>query len=213
MKSNKQESRAVFLRLDVTSSASQQKPFCESTGTVRGGHGGGNKKKEEAVQPVVSHAAPHGVCDNLINALQLLANQQKDGDSPVNVVVQGLLEKSGLQVIGVVDNHEAVRVGEHGVEASGEAEVHDRSSGGADELALRRRRRRIAHLHMDTSNSGRQWMGSTTRERRLTCHLSSHCPMCRGIGMGDHALHIQGVAPSGHMYGIWRQQECQALDF
>ena len=35
-KSQKQEARAVFLSLDVTSSASQQKAFCESTGTVRG---------------------------------------------------------------------------------------------------------------------------------------------------------------------------------
>ena len=29
-----------------------------------------------------AHAAPQGPCDNLINALELLANQQKDGDSP-----------------------------------------------------------------------------------------------------------------------------------
>ena len=28
-----------------------------------------------------AHAAPHGVCDNLINALKVLANQQEDGDS------------------------------------------------------------------------------------------------------------------------------------
>ena len=30
-----------------------------------------------------AHAAPQGVCNNLINALKLVANQQKDGDSPV----------------------------------------------------------------------------------------------------------------------------------
>ena len=30
-----------------------------------------------------AHAAPLGLCDNLINALKLLANQQKDGDSPI----------------------------------------------------------------------------------------------------------------------------------
>ena len=31
----------------------------------------------------VQSAAPLGLCDNLINALKLLANQQKDGDSPI----------------------------------------------------------------------------------------------------------------------------------
>ena len=35
-----------------------------------------------------AHAAPHGVCDNLINALKLLANQHQDSDSPVRVLVQ-----------------------------------------------------------------------------------------------------------------------------
>ena len=30
-----------------------------------------------------AHAAPQGLCDNLINALKLLANQQKDGDGPI----------------------------------------------------------------------------------------------------------------------------------
>ena len=30
-----------------------------------------------------THAAPQGLCENLINALKLLANQQKDGDSPI----------------------------------------------------------------------------------------------------------------------------------
>ena len=30
-----------------------------------------------------AHAVPQGLCENLINALKLLANQQKDGESPV----------------------------------------------------------------------------------------------------------------------------------
>ena len=37
-----------------------------------------------------AHAAPNGVCDNLISALKLLVNQEEDGDSPGNMVVQGL---------------------------------------------------------------------------------------------------------------------------
>ena len=61
---------------------------------------------------------PQGVCDNLINALKLLTNQQKDGDSPVGQMVTGLLERSrsgmmgGLRKCSAVDNHEAVKVGD-----------------------------------------------------------------------------------------------------
>ena len=39
-----------------------------------------------------AHATPLGLCDNLINALKLLANQQKDGDSPIQSIVTGLHE-------------------------------------------------------------------------------------------------------------------------
>ena len=39
------------------------------------------------------------MCDNLINALKLLANQQQDGDSPIQSIVIGLLEKSRLRIM------------------------------------------------------------------------------------------------------------------
>ena len=39
-----------------------------------------------------AHAAPQGLCDNLINALKLLASQQKDVDSPIQSVATGLHE-------------------------------------------------------------------------------------------------------------------------
>ena len=55
-----------------------------------------------------AHAAPHGACDNLINALRHLANKQKNGDSPVNVLVQ----KSEFTRFITVDYHEAVKVGD-----------------------------------------------------------------------------------------------------
>ena len=64
-----------------------------------------------------AHAAPHGVCDNLI-AHTLLAHQQKDGDSPVRMVVQGFPKKSRLKIMDglrrfiMVDNHEVVKVGD-----------------------------------------------------------------------------------------------------
>ena len=41
-----------------------------------------------------AHAPPHGVWSNLINALELLANQQLEGDSPVEVLIEGLRERS-----------------------------------------------------------------------------------------------------------------------
>ena len=41
-----------------------------------------------------AHAAPQGLCENLINALKLLTNQQKDGDSPIQRTVAGFCERS-----------------------------------------------------------------------------------------------------------------------
>ena len=40
-----------------------------------------------------AHAARQGLCENLINAIKLLANQQKDGDSPIQSIVKGLHER------------------------------------------------------------------------------------------------------------------------
>ena len=41
-----------------------------------------------------AHAAPLELCDNLVNALKLLANQQKDGDSPIQSIVTVLHERN-----------------------------------------------------------------------------------------------------------------------
>ena len=57
------------------------------------------------------------VCENLINALKLLANQQKDGDSPIQSVVTGLCDRSrkgimeGLRNFIKMENHCALEVG------------------------------------------------------------------------------------------------------
>ena len=40
------------------------------------------------------HAVPQGLCEMLVNALKLLANRQKDGDSPVQNIVAKLRERS-----------------------------------------------------------------------------------------------------------------------
>ena len=99
-----------------------------------------------------AHAAPLGQCDNLINALKLLAKQQKDGESPIQSIVTGLHDRSrrsimdGLRRFIQPDNHSAVDVDDlrhstrslkvqkpQSSEAFPEAAVRE----GADELALR----------------------------------------------------------------------------
>ena len=61
-----------------------------------------------------AHTAPLGLCDNLINAQKLQANQQKGGDSPIQSIVTGLHERSrrgivdGLRSFIAVDNCSAV---------------------------------------------------------------------------------------------------------
>ena len=60
------------------------------------------------------HAVPQGLCENLI---KLLANQQKDGDSPIQSIVAGVRERSregimeGQRNFIKVDNHCALEVG------------------------------------------------------------------------------------------------------
>ena len=79
------------------------------------------------------HAPPHGVCDNLLKALQLLANQQLGGDSLAEVLGKGLQERSRLKMMEglgrfiTVDNHVAVQVGDlenPGTALGGEAPIY-----------------------------------------------------------------------------------------
>ena len=64
-----------------------------------------------------AHAVPQGLCENLINALELVANQQEDGDGPFQSIVTNLCEWSrkglteGLRNFVKVDNHRALEVG------------------------------------------------------------------------------------------------------
>ena len=77
-------------------------------------HLGANTNKAKVFR---AHAAPQRPCDKLINALKLLANQQEDGDSPIQSIVTGLHErtsnriKDGLRSCIERDNHKAVDVG------------------------------------------------------------------------------------------------------
>ena len=67
---------------------------------------------------VRAHAALEGTCENVSNAMKLLTNQQKDGDSPVGTTVTGLRARrrsrimDGLRKFISEDNHEAVTVGD-----------------------------------------------------------------------------------------------------
>ena len=64
-----------------------------------------------------AHAVPQGLCVNLINALNLLANLQKDGDGPIQRIVAGHREISREGIMEVqrnfikVVNHCALEVG------------------------------------------------------------------------------------------------------
>ena len=66
---------------------------------------------------IKAHTAPLGLCDILINALNRLANQQRDGDSPIQSIVTGLQERSrrgimdGLRRFIQADSQSAVDVG------------------------------------------------------------------------------------------------------
>ena len=55
-----------------------------------------HKQVPSASQANVSNAraVPQGLCENLINALKLLAKQQKDGDSPIQSIVARFCERN-----------------------------------------------------------------------------------------------------------------------
>ena len=78
----------------------------------------GHKRQKRSRKAKVfrAHAAPRGMCDDLIYAPKLLANQRKDGDSPVRMIAPGLLEErwrktmDGLRLFIAVHNNAAVKI-------------------------------------------------------------------------------------------------------
>ena len=100
-----------------------------------------------------AHTAPMGLCDTLINALKLLAKQQKDGDNPRQSILTGLHERSrrgsldGLGCFTRADNRSAVDVGHlregtrplHVQKKPNVSEAHPEAAirDGADEVKLR----------------------------------------------------------------------------
>ena len=57
---------------------------------------------DEEAKVFRAHAVPQGLRENLINALKLPANQQRDGDSPIRNIVTGLREKKVGNVLRTV---------------------------------------------------------------------------------------------------------------
>ena len=75
------------------------------------------RKRSGSPEVLEARAAPWWLCDDWVNAPKLLANQQKDGDSPIQSIVTGLHERSrrgimdGLRNFNAVDNRSSVDVG------------------------------------------------------------------------------------------------------
>ena len=76
------------------------------------------EERVEQAKVFTAHAIPQGLCENLINALKLLANQQEGGDGLLQNIVTNMAEGSrkdltdGLRDFIRVDNHRALDVGE-----------------------------------------------------------------------------------------------------
>ena len=116
-----------------------------------------------------AHATLQGICENLINALKLLTSQQDDGDSPMDMFVQGLCEKSWLKIMNelrrfiTTDNHEAVKCGDlEKYEVALEVVTGNFRAdfpvamvrNGRKELTLRAEEEGVNRTFIDTTNAG-----------------------------------------------------------
>ena len=72
---------------------------------------------DEEAKVFRAHPVQQGLCEHLINALKLLANEQTDHNSTIRSIVTGFMKKSrkrhmnGLRNFIEADNHSAVDVG------------------------------------------------------------------------------------------------------
>ena len=142
-----------------------------------------------------AHAAPQETCENLINALKILTNQQKDGDSQVGTIVTGLLEKSRSKI---VDGRREVHFRRQSrscerrrhalgnkVEESGKDKVHGPGS------CFRAR----CAAHLRYIECGRPNVEAPASRRRLARSLPGHFPRNRRVRKGSHMISVQGFAP------------------
>ena len=114
-----------------------------------------------------ANAVPQGLCENLVNALKLLANQQEDGDGLLQNIVTNLGKGSrkgltdGLRDFIRVDNHRALDVGElHRGTGTFEVREPKAPEGGSDvivrespdELTLRAEEVHTSKAYMDVNH-------------------------------------------------------------
>ena len=62
--------------------------------------GGSLGESFEQAKVFKAHAVPQGLSENLIKALKLLANQQEDGDGPIQSIVTNLCEEGSHGGVG-----------------------------------------------------------------------------------------------------------------
>ena len=171
-----------------------------------------------------ARAAPLVLCENSVNALELLANQQKDGDSPIESIVTGLHEKSrkgimdGLKNFIGVDKRSAVEV--RGLRrrtrslrvrkpqfsvAFPEAAIRE----GADELTLRAEEVGSLRTFIDTTHIELGRWGPSAGGGGLARILSSQSPKESKDKSGKRCAccHYKKVAPGGGNQATGRQSK------
>ena len=140
----------------------------------------------------VARATLQGMCDHLSDALKPLANQQKDGDSSVNMVVQRLPERSWLNMMDwlrsfiMVASHEEVKVDD--LEKNMESRPVEKPKftidfpeavvwGGVDELTLRADEAGALRTFVDTTKVGAGLPEAVVREgaEELTLRAEEEC--------------------------------------
>ena len=158
-----------------------------------------------------THAAPQGLCDNLINSLKLFTNQQKDGDSLDEHFVTGLREKSRKDIVGglrkLVHRRGQTRNSECGrlaprqkMRPGGEACSHPRRSGRTDTVS--RRSGCTAHLHRYYQCGGPS-TGASAGRCRLACILPGHPSGKKRTRVGNDHERAQFRAARGKEVDQW----------
>ena len=98
---------------------------------------------EDEAKVFTARAVPQRLCENLTNAPRLLANQQRDGDSPNEHIVTGSRENSrervtnGLRSFFASDNYSAVGGGDHLLRGQMNGDRPEVPRKGADDLTPR----------------------------------------------------------------------------
>ena len=165
-----------------------------------------------------AHAAPQGLCDKLIDALKLLSNQQRDGDSLVASIVTGLREKSRKGIMtdpGSSSKWSILRQGTKSVEVVELRFIADFPEAvireGAEELTLRVEEVGSRRTFIDSTHVEAERWGAPLVDADWHVCLSSHVPRNRWTRMGNHLLLFQGSASAVRKKKLAASQKAKAL--